>query len=215
MDKLTEEFKNSLINNAETGLEDYLELAVDNFIEDGILKDIPIVSSIVNGLKFAKNIYDRNLLKQTLVFISELNNGTISKEKLIAYKSTIENNPKKCEEELERILTLLNNFIDKEKSIILAKFFKSYINEEITWNEFCEYSEIINRIFIQDIDILIRIYNKEVVDSWNKERYRIERLVAVGLIYIGFEGEIYSGNNFDDDDILNVYSKKFVEIIKK
>ena len=209
MDKLTEEFKNSLINNAETGLEDYLELAVDNFIEDGILKDIPIVSSIVNGLKFAKNIYDRNLLKQTLVFISELNNGTLSKDKLIAYKSTIENNPKKCEEELGRILKLLNS----EKSIILAKFFKSYINEEITWNEFCEYSEIINRIFVQDISMLIKIYNNEVAYNEGRERFRIERLVAVGLIYIGPEGEIHSGNYFDNDT-LNMYSKKFVEIIK-
>ena len=214
MDKLAEELKNSLICNIEDGLEDFLEVPIDRFIEDDKLKDIPIVSSIVNCLKIAKNVYDRNLLKQTLVFINELNNGTIIKDKLIAYRSTIENNPKKCEEELGRILILLNSFIDREKSIILAKFFKSYINKEITWNEFCEYSEIINRIFVQDIDILIKIYNKEVIDSWNKERYRIERLIAVGLIYIGSEGEINSGNFFDEDT-LSLYSKKFVEIIKK
>ena len=214
MDKLTEDFKKSLICNIENGLEDFLELSIDSFIDDETLKDIPIVSSIVNCLKFAKNIYDRNLLKQTIVFINELNNGTISKDKLIAYKSTIENNPKKCEKELGRILKLLNMFIDTEKSIMLAKFFKSYINKEIAWNEFCEYSEIINRIFIQDIHILIKIYNKEVIGSWNKERYRIERLVAVGLIYIDYEGEINSGNYFDND-ILSMYSKKFVEIIKK
>ena len=123
MDKLTEEFKNSLICNIEDGLEDFLEVPIDRFIEDDKLKDIPIVSSIVNCLKIAKNVYDRNLLKQTLVFINELNNGTISKDKLIAYRSTIENNPKKCEEELGRILILLNSFIDGEKKYNISKAF--------------------------------------------------------------------------------------------
>lgn len=150
MDKLTNEFKDSLICNTEDVFKDCLELGIDNFIEDGILKDIPIVNSIVSGLKIAKNIYDRNLLKQTLTFIKELNNGTINKEKLIAYRSTIENNTRKCEEELGRVLLYLNMFIDEEKSIMLAKLFKAYIGQIINWNEFCEYSEIINRIFLED-----------------------------------------------------------------
>ena len=71
MDKLTNEFKDSLICNTGDVFKEYLELGIDSFIEDGILKDIPIVNSIVSGLKIAKNIYDRNLLKQTLTFIKE------------------------------------------------------------------------------------------------------------------------------------------------
>ena len=55
MDKLTSEFKNSLIYNAGDTLTDYLEVRIDNFIEDGVLREIPIVKSIVSGLKIAKN----------------------------------------------------------------------------------------------------------------------------------------------------------------
>ena len=98
MDKLTNEFKNSLICNAGDTLTDYLEVGIDSFIEDGILKDIPIVKSIIAGLKLAKNIHDRNLLKQTLSFLAELNNGSLSEEQLDEYISIIENNSKKCEE---------------------------------------------------------------------------------------------------------------------
>lgn len=213
MDKLTRDLRDSLITSSEDVIKDCLELGIDSFMEDGVLKDIPIVSTIVSGLKIAKNINDRNLLKQTLTFIKEFNSGNINKDNYIAYKSTIENNYQKCEEELGRILILLNNFIDKEKSIILAKLFKSYINKEIIWNEFCEYSEIINRIFIQDIYILIKIYNKEIDYNGIDERFRLERLIAVGLIYVDSEGTIHSGQY--DDNSLNDYSKKFIEIITK
>ena len=212
MDKLTEELKNSLICNVEDGLEDYLELAIDNFIEDGILKDIPIVNSIVNSLKFAKNIYDRNLLKQTLVFISELNNGTINKDKLIAYKSTIENNHKKCEKELGRVLLLLNNFIDQEKSVMLSKVFKAYIEQVINWHEFCEYSEVINRIFIQDIDILNRIFCGKRASDFNvNEKYRMDRLSSIGLIRIRVEGAVLTEDA--PTKLLTPFGKKFISII--
>lgn len=217
MDKLTEEFKNSLINNAESGLEDYLELSIDNFIEDGILKDIPIVSSIVNGLKFAKNIYDRNLLKQTLVFISELNNGTISKDKLIAYKSTIENNHKKCEEELGRILIYLNSFIDKEKSVILTKLFKAYISQNISWSEFCEFSEITNKLFIQDLPILSKIQNSDIDLMYSREdEFRAERLNSLGIIGVSFKpltcGDIRDGH-INSARTISPLGKKICEII--
>lgn len=121
MDSLTKDFKNSLIASAEDGIKDCIELGIDSFLEDGVLKEFPIVSTIVSGLRFAKNIYDRNLLKQTLIFIDELNNGTVSKDKLIEYKTTIEIDNKKCEKELGRVLICLNTFIDKEKKYHASK----------------------------------------------------------------------------------------------
>lgn len=95
MDYLIKDFKESLISSSENALKDYLEIGIDRLIEDGILKDIPIVNSIISGLNIAKNVRDIILLKQTMLFINELNNGIINKDKLITYKSTIENNPKK------------------------------------------------------------------------------------------------------------------------
>ena len=214
MDKLTNEFKDSLICNTEDVFKDCLELGIDNFIEDGILKDIPIVNSIVSGLKIAKNIYDRNLLKQTLTFIKELNNGTINKEKLIAYRSTIENNTRKCEEELGRVLLYLNMFIDKEKSVMLAKLFKAYIGQIITWNEFCEYSEIINRFFLEDL--LILKYIKEGVKYKGKDgdNFRVERLYSLGILgNIMFADYEKLKENIIEGRVLNSIGKKICNII--
>lgn len=164
MDKLVEDFRKSIFSNSFELVSDYIELGIDDFINNEKLNKIPIVNTIVAVLKVGKDIHDRNLLRQTLTFIKEFNSGNISKDKLVAYKSTIENNPKKCEEELGRILLLLNNFIDIKKSIMLSRIFKAYINEKINWNIFCDYAEVINRLFMEDIEILLKIHNCEKIE---------------------------------------------------
>jgi hypothetical protein len=215
MDKLAEDFKKSLFNDSNEALSDYLEVGIDSFINDGILKDIPIVKTIVTVLKVGKNIHDRNLLKQTLTFINEFDKNNISDEQLKNYKERVENDSKKCEEELGRVLLLLNGFIDKEKSIMLAKLFKAYIKQLISWNEFCEYSEIVNRIFIQDLKILKDIYNKVIIDDTGSNKFRIERLYSTGLV--GWNPKVMF--SFGEQEItenkvnINMLGKKFVEIV--
>lgn len=211
MDKLTEDFEKSLFNNSKGVLGDYIEVGIDSFINDGILKDIPIVNTIVAVLKVGKNVHDRNLLRQTLTFIKEFNSGNIPKDELVAYRSTIENNPKKCEEELGRILILLNSYVDREKTIMLARLYKSYVVKEINWKEFCEYSETINRIYIQDIEVLNQIYEGKVISDSDVENYRLDRLLAVGLIHIGFEGMIVTEDSQNEG--MSEYGKKFTKII--
>ena len=222
MDKLTNDFEKPLFNDSNDVISDYLELGVDSFISDGILKEIPIVKSIVSVLKIGKNIHDRNLLKQTLTFINEFNNNNISIEKLNRYREDIENNDKKCEEELGRVLLLLNSYIDKEKSIMLAKLFKAYINIEINWNKFCEYSEIINRLFIQDFDLLRKIYYSQVNDTSNiNDIYRVERLNSLGVIGMTFKSSRISSINGvqqsrqDSYLTMNINGKRFMDIITK
>ena len=160
-------------------------------------------------------------MKQTLTFINEFNNNKISHDKLKQYKITIENNPKRCEEELGRILLLLNNFIDKEKSIMLAKIFKAYIEKIINWNEFCEYSEIINRLFIQDINLLNMISDGRVTDTTNRgDLYRVERLNSLGIIGISFKSTrlttingVQQENRQDSYLSMNSNGRKFMNII--
>ena len=223
MDKLTMDFKKSLFENGKDSIKEYLELGIDSFIEDGALKEIPIVSSIVSVLKIGKNVHDRNLLNQTLQFLNEFNDGSINVDKLMKYKATIEHNPKKCQEELERVVLLLNNNIDGEKSVILAKLFKAYINEEINWIEFCEFSEILNRLFIQDLKLLNLIYQGTVSDTTDRDDlYRVERLNSLGIIGLSFKSSkissingIMQENRQDSYLAMNIHGKKFMSIISK
>lgn len=222
MDELAEDFEKSLFNDFKEALSDYLEVGIDSFIKDGILQDIPIVKTIVTVLKVGQNIHDRNLLKQTLTFINEFNQNDIGEAQLNNYKEKIESDSKKCEEELGRVLLLLNNFIDKEKSIMLSKLFKAYVKQLINWNEFCEYSEIINRLFIQDFSFLQEIYLGRINDTTSRrDIYRVERLNSLGIIGMTFKSSTIStingvtSNRQDSYLSINNNGKKFMSIISK
>ena len=215
MDKLTTDFGKSLFNDSKDIIEDYMEISIDSFIEEGVLKEIPIVKSIVSVLKVGKNIHDRNLLEQTLTFINEFNNNSISKEKIKEYKDKIENNDRRCKEELQRVMLILNNNIDKEKSIILARLFKAYINENINWKEFCEYSDITNRLFLEDIRILEHIKNNKKLKGYEGDSFRVERIYSLGIIGNTMSTTVYEEikENVIAGRVLNSIGKKYCNII--
>ena len=58
-----------------------------------------------------------------------------------------------------------------------------YIKQQINWDSFCEFSEIINRIFIQDLHILCKRKNRDIDLIFSREdEVRAERLYSIGLI---------------------------------
>ncbi|HJJ06083.1 MAG TPA: hypothetical protein OIM35_00170 [Clostridiaceae bacterium] len=222
MDELVENFEKSLFDDSKDIIGDYLEIGIDSIIDGGILKEIPIVKTIVGVLKVGKNVHDRNLLKQTLVFINEFNRNEIRQDKIEEYKKRIENDQKKCEDELGRIILLLNNFIDREKSIMLSKVFKDYVGQLLNWNEFCEYSEIINRLFIQDFSFLQEVYLGRISDTTNRsDIYKVERLNSLGIIGMTFKSSTIStingvmSNRQDSYLTMNNNGKKFMNIVMK
>lgn len=222
MDELVENFEKSLFNDSKDIIGDYLEIGIDSIIDEGVLKEIPIVKTIVGVLKVGKNVHDRNLLKQTLVFINEFNRNEIRQDKIEEYKKRIENDPKKCEDELGRIILLLNNFIDREKSIMLSKIFKAYVGQILNWNDFCECSEIINRLFIQDFSFLQEVYLGRISDTTNRsDIYKVERLNSLGIIGMTFKSSTIStingvmSNRQDSYLTMNNNGKKFMNIVMK
>lgn len=86
--KLIPSFLESLDTLSETA-QDLLEIRIDTIFEDGMLKDIPIVGTVVSLCKFSLNLRERNLLKQTIAFIQAFNNGTINEEALLKYRENI------------------------------------------------------------------------------------------------------------------------------
>lgn len=97
MNELIPAFETSLFETPLTDVGiDFLELGIDSVLQDGLLREIPIVGTIVRMCRFAQNVHDRNLLRQTLVFINEFNSGNISAEKIEKHREKLKQNPKLC-----------------------------------------------------------------------------------------------------------------------
>ncbi len=161
---------------------DMAELGIDSCLDEGVFKSIPIVSALVGVAKTGQHLHDRNLLKQTLEFIKSMNAGTIAPEKLEQYRTKIHSNRKKAEDELGRALIILNSTVDTQKSRILGRLYRNYVDQKIDWNAFCELSDVVSRLFVADLDLLMKIHKKEIKSTEQCDSYKAERLSAVGLI---------------------------------
>ena len=183
MNELIPSFEKSLFDSslAASGI-DILEIGIDSVLQDGLFKDIPIVGTIVNMGKFAQNVHDRNLLRQTLNFINEFNSGNLSADEVEKHRSKLLDKPKNLEEELGRILIILNRNIDSIKSVLEAKFYVGYLKHNISWFDFCELCDITDRLFISDINTLEEAYIMGGVTEAMSISYKHDRLISVGLL---------------------------------
>ena len=216
MNEIVPDFNDSLIIDSSKMLSDYLELGIDSVLENECLKEIPIVKSIIGAGKIIKSIRERNLIKNLAIFLNELNSGNINKEKLTQHKEKLKSNAKKAEKELGRVLIILEQIIDNEKAQILAKLYKSYINQEIDWNLFVEFSEVTNMLYINDLSVLLLIYRNELNDTTNRnDLYRIERIKSLGIIGLSPK-MLYVSNATSRQDsyiVLNSMGKIYTRII--
>lgn len=213
MNEIVPEFNDSLVIDSSDIVGDYLELGIDSILENDSLKEIPIIKTFISVGKITKSIRERNLIKNLVIFINELNRGKINKEKLSRHREELRKNPKKAEKELGRILIILEQTIDNIKSSILGKLYKSYINQEIDWDIFIEFSEITNRLFMFDINIL-KVMWSQACNTYIEQKddnFRIERMFSLGII-----GNIFPSMNETKHlhgRVLNGLGKKYCDII--
>jgi hypothetical protein len=80
---LEETLKDSDLQNVSTGL---AEVVLDSLIDDGIAKDIPIISTVVGLGKVALGIKERLFLKKIIYSISELKSIPPKKRKYFVDK---------------------------------------------------------------------------------------------------------------------------------
>ena len=209
MEELVPVFKNSLMDNPVSIGSDIIEVGIDSVLNDGVLREVPIVSTIIGLGKTAANIHDRNLIRQTVAFINEFNSGKICNDSFQKYKKKLEN-PKFAEVELGRVLITLNRNIDIIKSKYEARFYLAYVNNEILWNEFCELCDITDRMYISDIDLLQDAYNKGGVGIHSSVSYRHERMISIGLLTneARLNGSIIMENlDSDEEEILMSFTE--------
>ena len=189
-------FSNSLQDGAIECLSDILEVKLDSMLEDGILKDIPFISTAISIYRIGHTIHDRHYLKKLAIFIDQINRGIQDETVRQAYIERFQKNQKSCNQELEYVLILVDRYVGYDKPQMLAKLFLSFLNKEIAWTEFSVYTEVIDRFLPRDAELLctdlpLRINReKEQADS-------AARLVSLGLMSERMEWGRFSGGTLD------------------
>lgn len=185
MDELIPAFRQSIFNDSiADSVANIAEVGIDSIMSDGLLKDLPIINLFLNASRTFNAIHERNLLKNTALFLDAINSQKINDRKIQAYKKKLLNR-KTAERELGRVIVLLNQYVDNKKAQMLGKLFCQYIDRDYSWDKFCELSDILNRLFLDDIPFLYSILDSEgrqAIYHIYKIPYNIKRLESIGLV---------------------------------
>lgn len=147
---LNKTLRDSDLQNVTTNL---AETISDSLLNDGILKDVPIIGTIVGLTKTAINLNDRLFLKKIIHFITEIKDVEPHKrKKLIA---DIEKSEKIKIKVGEKLLYIIDKCDDHISAKYVAKLFNAFLKEEIKYSDFLRGTVIIQKTFIDDLEYFI------------------------------------------------------------
>ena len=148
------------------------EVLLDSFMEDGIAKDIPIIGTILKLGKFSMSLKEHLFLKKIIYFISNLKE--IPAKKRNEMVSKIDDSKTQRIKVGEKLIYIIDKCEDHISTEYVAKFFKAFLLEKISYSEFLRCTSIIQNIFIEDFEYFISNENLERYNGWNEYFSEIE-----------------------------------------
>lgn len=124
------------------------EVGIDAILENGILKDIPILSSILGGINAIGSVRDALFAKKLVSFLSELSDIPVEQRQNMI--DLIDNSNDFKVKVGEKLIYIIEKAEDHYTSKIVAIFFAEFLTEKITYDQFLKVSRIINNMFIGD-----------------------------------------------------------------
>ena len=95
-------------------------VTLDSVLEDGLLKDVPIIASAISIYKLGTFLWERYELLKLYHFAKSLNNGMQDEEQREKYILNFQNDQKIRNKELAYLMVVLDKYINIDKPQMLA-----------------------------------------------------------------------------------------------
>jgi len=141
--ELIESLSNPNTKDIASGL---LEIGIDQLLDNGLLKEIPIVSTLSKSYDLVSSIRDRIFIQKLIAFL--LSADTITDEDKFRFYNSI--GKTKDDKIGEKILFAIEKVESIEKSMMIGRLFKSLVLGLITREEFDKSVFAITQIFLGD-----------------------------------------------------------------
>lgn len=128
---------------------DVAETALDAFLNEGLLKEIPFFGLFYKGYKSVLGIREAIFCKKALTFLKELD--SIPKEQKRKFTEELQHEKDAKQKVGEKIIVLLEQLDDIEKAKLIGTSFRNYINGEISHDVFTKLSFIVQKAFLPDL----------------------------------------------------------------
>lgn len=163
---------------------DNSEIVIDSLLDDGTLKDIPILGNIFKVYSIAQNISNNVFSRKLLRFMMEL--GTVPDIERVEFVKKLDDNLEFKKEVGEKLLFILDKLDDVKKAIYLAKAFKLYLDQSISYKDYLVLAYIIDKFNIAYLPEL-SVSFKYQIDNMPAEIY--DHFLYCGILQSKGNGE--------------------------
>ncbi len=147
--KMDDELKDQVVDYFAEGLEPL----VDKLINDDLLKDLPILGTVVRLARISRTVTDRIYLSKMSRFLFAPT--TIKDEDRQKFRERLQADEKLRKKTGEVVILLLDRFDDLEKPEMLAKILAAFIKGEIDFDQFRRFASVIDLAYLEDLKELI------------------------------------------------------------
>jgi len=187
-DTLSDSISKELLNPSLDLSIDYAELALDNIIENELLKETPIIKTIAALSKTGYLIREKWFLKKLLTFIKQLNSGDIDPIKLEKFKEKFDNNNTYQDKVVDQIIIMNDAFKDITKAKIFANLFKAYIEAQFDWERLHSLLIILDQLHPEGYKVLEKLSEKKFLLrhgelSLSNNGHELVHLMSAGIGY--------------------------------
>jgi hypothetical protein len=150
--------------------EDFGEVAIDSMMTEGVLKDIPIIGTILNLAKTGIALKERHMIRKLLLFLKNLED--ISTEDKNKFTEKLNEDGEFAENISEKLLLIIDRLDETEKAKIVANIFKLYVYGLIEQQMFLRLTLIVERGFLSDLQILHITVDNEFHQRYDKQDHK-------------------------------------------
>lgn len=196
---------------------DFGEFTLDYFIQDGIVKDLPIIGPVFSMVKVSIDIRDRIFVDKLKSFIENIDKNQKWKEKF--------GDDEECNKISKQLLYIVDSCDDDNKLKLIGMAFNYLVNGEISRDEYFYTVNIISKSFFPFLKLLLDINDtdKRFANDGTKYDYvGIAHLLNIGAL--DYDGQTMATINSQTGTIesppsmivaVNGYSEILRELLNK
>jgi hypothetical protein len=195
---------------------DFAEIGLDNLLENGVLRDLPVVSFMVSLMKTGANVNDFLFLKKILGFLNPIKEVSIEKRKRLIEK--IDNSKKYRIRVGEKLLYIIDSCEDFEIAYLMGELFKCFLEGIIDYESFIKTSSVLKNLneitFNEFIDKFKNDSSEEYYDYNDGEFYSEYAVWVHTGLFTFYTRHDSEGNTVSIDVTLSMEGRILLEIFK-
>ena len=166
------------------------EIVIDGILEEGVLRDIPILGTAFGIARTVASVRDRLFLNKLRSLLFEIHEVPVSERQKV-----IQDLNSSAEETLrvgEKLLYIVDRCEDHEAAAMVGRLFRAYLEERLPYWEFLTYARIVDTLPQEEIIDFVNS-DWDTIDAGNASP-----LLACGLVSL-FPPSVSVSDQWDPD----------------